>query len=85
MSNRAQIIEKEGKRKYVMLPYEDYVQLCDAKRDLDELKTFREAKELREESPWSGAGFFETPGRVRVREHEVSDLALRWLKLVKGL
>jgi hypothetical protein len=85
MSNQAQIIEKEGKRKYVMLPYDEYLQLCDAKRDLDELKTFREAKELREESPWSGAGFFETPGPVRVREHEVSDLALRWLKLVKGL
>ena len=83
MSDQAQIIEREGNRKFVMLPYEEYLNLCEAKRDRDELKAFREAKELREESPFSGAGFFESPGPVRVRPHEVSDLAARWLKLIR--
>ena len=83
MSDQARIIEGEGNRKFVMLPYEEYLCLCEAKRDRDELRAFREAKELREESPWSGAGFFESPGPVRVRPHAVSDLATRWLKLVR--
>ncbi len=83
MSDQARIIEREGDGKFVMLPYEEYLHLCEAKRDRDELRAFREAKELREESPFSGAGFFEPPGPVRVRSHEVSDLASRWLKLVR--
>ncbi len=82
-SDNAHIIEREGNRKFVMLPYEEYLQLREAEKDCEELKAFRKAKELREESPWSGASEYVSPRRSSVQPHDVSSLARRWLEQVQ--
>lgn len=80
MTEDTQIIEKEGNKKYVMLPYEEYLRLREAKEDCEELRAFREAKELREESPWSGAGSYFRPGSAGLGRQDISSLAERWLR-----
>ncbi len=43
-----QILEKEGKKKFVVLPYEEFLQIQ------EELENFEDLKELRREKELSG-------------------------------
>ena len=44
MSIHPQIIEKAGKKEFVVLPYEEFVQLQSALEDYEDLKALRSAK-----------------------------------------
>ena len=45
MTLHPQIIEKEGKKEFVILPYEEFVQLQEEIEDYKDLKDLRNAKE----------------------------------------
>ena len=51
MSIHPQIIEKNGKKEFVVLPYEEFVRLQEALEDYEDLKTLREEKALAEHEP----------------------------------
>jgi PHD/YefM family antitoxin component YafN of YafNO toxin-antitoxin module len=51
MSIHPQIIEKDGKKEFVVLPYEEFLRLQDALEDYEDLKTLREEKALAEHEP----------------------------------
>jgi len=44
MSIHPQIIEKEGKKEFVVLPYEEFLQIQAALEDFDDLRILREEK-----------------------------------------
>ena len=44
MSIHPQIIEKEGKKEFVVLPYEEFLELQEALEDYEDLKTLRSEK-----------------------------------------
>lgn len=44
MSIHPQIIEKEGKKEFVVLPYEEFLAIKEALEDFEDLKELREAK-----------------------------------------
>ncbi|MGE9296803.1 MAG: type II toxin-antitoxin system Phd/YefM family antitoxin [Puniceicoccales bacterium] len=44
MSIHPQIIEKEGRKEFVVLPYEEFVAMQEAREDLEDLKELRSAK-----------------------------------------
>ncbi|MCG8525313.1 MAG: type II toxin-antitoxin system Phd/YefM family antitoxin [Opitutales bacterium] len=44
MSIHPQIIEKEGKKEFVVIPYEEFVAMQDSLEDYEDLKALREAK-----------------------------------------
>jgi PHD/YefM family antitoxin component YafN of YafNO toxin-antitoxin module len=44
MSIHPQIIEKEGKKEFVVLPYEEYLQIQDALEDLEDIRILREER-----------------------------------------
>lgn len=44
MSIHPQIIEKEGKKEFVVLPYEEFLMLQDALEDYEDLRTLRSEK-----------------------------------------
>lgn len=43
---KAQIIEKDGKKEFVVIPYEDFLKIQEALEDYDDLKELRAAKDL---------------------------------------
>ncbi len=45
MSIHPQIIEKDGKKEFVVLPYEEFLAMKEALEDYEDLKDLREAKE----------------------------------------
>jgi PHD/YefM family antitoxin component YafN of YafNO toxin-antitoxin module len=45
MELHPQIIEKEGKKEFVVLPYEEFMVLEEAMNDYEDLKDLREEKE----------------------------------------
>ena len=45
------IIEKEGKKEFVVLPYEEFMALEEAMNDFEDLKDLREAKEISKNQP----------------------------------
>ncbi len=49
MNIHPQVIEKNGKKEFVVLPYEEFVALQDALEDYEDLKDLREAKEYSSE------------------------------------
>ncbi|MDA0739072.1 MAG: type II toxin-antitoxin system Phd/YefM family antitoxin [Nitrospirae bacterium] len=51
MTLHPQIIEKEGKKEFVVLPYEEFVQLQEKIEDYEDLKDLRSAKETEKSSP----------------------------------
>jgi hypothetical protein len=51
MSIHPQIIEKNGKKEYVVLPYEEFLSLQEELEDYHDLKTLREEKALAEREP----------------------------------
>ena len=50
----AQIIKKNGKKDYVVLPYEEFLKVREELEDYDDLRSFREAKEAEKDSPTIG-------------------------------
>ncbi len=44
MSIHPQIIEKAGKKEFVILPYEEFLEVQQALEDYDDLRTLREEK-----------------------------------------
>ena len=44
MSSHPQVIEKEGKKEYVVLPYEEFLAIKESLEDFEDLKDLREAK-----------------------------------------
>lgn len=51
MTIHPQIIEKEGKKEFVIIPYEEFLLIQEALEDLDDLKELREEKERSREEP----------------------------------
>ncbi len=51
MSIHPQIIEKDGKREFVILPYEEFIRLQEELDDYQDLKTLREEKATAECEP----------------------------------
>ncbi len=43
---KAQIIEKDGKKEFVVIPYEDFLKIQETLEDYDDLKELRNAKDL---------------------------------------
>ena len=51
MTLHPQIIEKEGKKEFVILPYEEFLKLKKALEDFDDLKELRKEKEASKDQP----------------------------------
>ena len=49
-----QIIKKNGKKDYVVLPYEEFLKVQEELEDYDDLRSLREAKEAEKDSPTIG-------------------------------
>ena len=47
----AQIIKKNGKKDYVVLPYEEFLKLQEELENYDDLRSLREAKETEKDAP----------------------------------
>jgi hypothetical protein len=46
MTLHPQIIEKKGKKEFVILPYEEFLLIQEVLDDLDDIKVLRQEKEL---------------------------------------
>ena len=44
MSTQPQVIEREGKKEFVVLPYEEFLKIKETLEDYEDLKGLREAK-----------------------------------------
>lgn len=51
MSIHPQIIEKEGKKEFVVLPYEEFLAMKEHLEDYEDLKDLREAKAEEAQAP----------------------------------
>jgi len=50
----AQIVKKNGKKDYVVLPYEEFLKVQEELEDYDDLRSLSEAKELEKDAPTIG-------------------------------
>jgi PHD/YefM family antitoxin component YafN of YafNO toxin-antitoxin module len=50
----AQIIKKNGKKDYVVLPYKEFLKVQEELEDYDDLRSLREAKETEKDAPTIG-------------------------------
>ena len=50
----AQIIKKNGKKDYVILPYEEFLKVQEELEDYDDLRSLREEKEREKDAPTIG-------------------------------
>jgi hypothetical protein len=50
----AQIIKKNGKKDYVVLPYEEFLKIQEELEDYGDLRSLREAKEMEKDAPTIG-------------------------------
>ena len=51
---RAQIIKKNGKKEYAVLPYEEFIRIQEELADYEDLRSLREAKALEKSAPTIG-------------------------------
>ena len=51
MSIHPQVIEKEGKKEFVVLPYEEFLAIKENLEDYEDLKDLREAKAAEGDAP----------------------------------
>ena len=51
MNIHPQVIEKEGKKEFVILPYEEFVAIKESLEDYEDLKELREAKAEEADKP----------------------------------
>jgi hypothetical protein len=61
----AQIIKKNGKKDYVVLPYEEFLKVQEELEDYDDLRSLREAKAAEKDSP--AIGMAELKRKIRRR------------------
>jgi len=54
VSLRAQIIKKNGKKEYAVLPYEEFLKVQEELADYEDLRCLREAKEAEKDAPTIG-------------------------------
>jgi hypothetical protein len=54
VSLRPQIIKKNGKKEYAVLPYEAFLKVKEELEDYEDLRCLREAKEAEKEAPTIG-------------------------------
>ena len=54
VSLRAQIIKKNGKKEYAVLPYEEFLRVQEELEDYEDLRCLREAKEIERSAPTIG-------------------------------
>jgi len=50
----AQIIKKDGKKEYAVLPYDEYLKIQEELQDYEDLRNLREAKEAEKDAPTIG-------------------------------
>jgi hypothetical protein len=50
----AQVIKKNGKKDYVVLPYEEFLKVQEELENYDDLRSLREAKEAEKDAPTVG-------------------------------
>jgi hypothetical protein len=50
----AQIIKKNGRKDYVVLPYDEFLKVQEELEDYDDLRSLREAKETERDAPTIG-------------------------------
>jgi len=51
---KAQIIKRNGKKEFAVLPYADFLRIQEDLEDYEDLRCLREAKELEKEAPTTG-------------------------------
>jgi PHD/YefM family antitoxin component YafN of YafNO toxin-antitoxin module len=51
MTLHPQIIEKKGKKEFVIIPYEEFLLIQEALDDLDDIRELRKEKELSKNDP----------------------------------
>jgi hypothetical protein len=66
----AQIIKKNGKKDYVVLPYEEFLKVQEELEDYDDLRSLREAKDKEKDAPTIGMA--ELKKKVRRRTSRYS-------------
>lgn len=54
VSLRAQIIKKNGKKEYAVLPYEEFLRVQEELEDYEDLRCLREGKEIERAAPTIG-------------------------------
>jgi len=54
VSLRPQIIKKNGKKEYSVLPYEEFLKVREELEDYEDLRCLRKAKEAEKEAPTIG-------------------------------
>ncbi len=62
---RPQVIEKHGKKEYVILPYEDYLKIQEELESYNDLRILREAKEKETDS--SGISLKEAKKELKIK------------------
>ena len=50
----AQIIKKNGKKEYAVLPYKEFIRIQEELEDYQDLRSLREAKEAEKDAPTIG-------------------------------
>ncbi len=66
----AQIIKKNGKKDYVVLPYDEFLKVQEELDDYDDLRSLREAKETEKNAPTFGMA--EVKKKIRRRTNRSS-------------
>jgi hypothetical protein len=51
---KAQIIKKDGKREFAIIPYADFLRMREQLEDYEDLRCLREARKLEKKSPTVG-------------------------------
>lgn len=51
---KAQIIKKDGKKEYAVLPYEEFLKVKEELQDYEDLRHLREAKAVEKDAPTIG-------------------------------
>jgi len=67
VSLRAQIIKKNGKKEYAVLPYEEFLRVQEELDDYEDLRCLREAKQAEEEAATIGIVELKRKFRRRTR------------------
>ncbi|MSS70619.1 MAG: type II toxin-antitoxin system Phd/YefM family antitoxin [Candidatus Latescibacteria bacterium] len=63
----AQIIKKNEKKEYAILPYEEFLKLQEELEDYEDLRCLREAKEAEKNAPTMGMAELKKKMRKRTR------------------
>lgn len=69
----AQVIERNGKKDYVVLPYEEFLKVQEDLEDYDDLRYLREAKVAEKDAPTIGMA--ELKKKIRRRTNRSTESA----------